>query len=122
MLEQNCLYPECDNKDLYADHLFATLDDKVIAYARLLPPTVSYEEASIGRVIVSNEYRGKKLGYDLMKHAIEELSSKFTESNIKISAQAHLQNFYEQIGFQKVSEEYLEDNIPHIEMLLLKND
>ncbi len=122
MLEQNCLYPECDNKDLYADHLFATLDDKVIAYARLLPPTVSYEEASIGRVIVSNEYRGKKLGYDLMKHAIEELSSKFAESNIKISAQAHLQNFYEQIGFQKVSEEYLEDNIPHIEMLLLKND
>lgn len=122
MLEQNCLYPECDDKDIHANHIFALDHDKVIAYARILPPNISYSDASIGRVIVSDQYRGQKLGYQLMHKAIEKLNTDFPSSNIRISAQAHLKSFYENVGFVKVSDPYLEDGIPHIEMVLQKEE
>lgn len=118
MLEQNCLYPECDDKDFKAKHLFGMDEYGIVAYARLLPPEISYKDASIGRVIVSPNYRGQKLGYKLMEHAIENMYSDFPSVDIRISAQSHLQNFYEKLDFVKVSDEYLEDDIPHIEMLL----
>lgn len=118
MLEQNCLYPECDDKDFLAKHLFAMDDTAVIAYARLLPPGVSYPEASIGRVIVSDKYRSQKLGYQLMDRALVSVKRNFPMDAIRISAQAHLQRFYENLGFEHVGEPYLEDDIPHIEMLL----
>lgn len=117
MLEQNCLYPECDDKDYHANHIFAVLNNEVIAYARLLPPGISYPEASIGRVIVSASQRGNNLGYLLMRKSIDKLNLDFPDSALRISAQAHLQPFYENMGFTKQSEMYLEDNIPHIEML-----
>ena len=118
MLEQNCLYPECDDKDFHAKHLFGMDENEIIAYARLLPPGVSYPDASIGRVIITTKYRGQKMGYQLMNKAIEGIHSEFTPIDIRISAQAHLQKFYENLGFNCVSEPYLEDDIPHIEMLL----
>lgn len=118
MLEQNCLYPECDDKDFSANHLFGLDEHGIMAYARLLPPGISYTDASIGRVIISADYRGQQLGIKLMKKAIEHIYSDFPCSHIRISAQSHLQNFYEKLDFIKVSEEYLEDDIPHIEMLL----
>jgi len=122
MLEQNCLYPECDDKDYKAKHVFATDEDQVIAYARLLPPNISYAEASIGRVIVSDIYRGQQLGYKLMHSAIEKLYADYPESAIRISAQAHLSKFYGNLGFIQVSEEYMEDGIPHVEMLMQKEE
>jgi len=122
MLEQNCLYPECDDKDIQANHLFADDNGQIIAYARLIAPQVSYKEASIGRVIVSNQYRGQKLGYTLMQYAIEKLSTDYPMSAIRISAQAHLNQFYGNVGFKQVSKEYLEDGIPHIEMILQKEE
>lgn len=118
MLEQNCLYPECDDKDFSAYHLFGMDENGIIAYARLLAPGISYKDASIGRVIVSPTYRGKKLGYDLMQRAIDSIYVDYPSIDIRISAQAHLQSFYEKLHFIKVSEEYLEDDIPHVEMLL----
>lgn len=117
MLEQNCLYPECDDKDIHAQHLFGMDEHGVVAYARLLPPGISYKDASIGRVIVTEKYRSQKLGYTLMQKAIERINNDFAPMSIRISAQVHLLRFYENLGFRKVSDEYLEDNIPHIEML-----
>lgn len=121
MLEQECLYEECDNKDLKGKHLMGILGDNVMAYARLLPPGISYADASIGRVVVSPNTRHLKLGTTLMQNAISTMREDFPTEAIRISAQAHLQGFYENVGFVRVSKEtYLEDNIPHVEMVLEK--
>ncbi|GAA4511112.1 GNAT family N-acetyltransferase [Sphingobacterium thermophilum] len=120
MLEQECLYPECDNKDLKGKHLMGYLNNQLVAYARLLPPGVSYPDASIGRVVVHPQCRHLKLGNALMSKAIAQVREDFPNEDIRISAQAHLQGFYERVGFERVSEEYLEDNIPHVEMLFEK--
>lgn len=120
MLEQECLYPECDNKDLKGKHLMGYLNNQLVAYARLLPPGVSYSDASIGRVVVHPQCRHLKLGNALMSKALAQVREDFPYEDIRISAQAHLQGFYERVGFERVSEEYLEDNIPHVEMLFEK--
>ncbi|MBE8715394.1 GNAT family N-acetyltransferase [Sphingobacterium hungaricum] len=117
MLEQDCLYPECDNKDFKSAHIFAQSGEQIIAYARLVHPGISYSESSIGRVVVHKDFRKFGLGKELMVRSIEQVLKTYPNRGIRISAQAHLQKFYEELGFLKVSDEYLEDNIPHIEML-----
>ncbi|MCC5911776.1 MAG: GNAT family N-acetyltransferase [Clostridiaceae bacterium] len=117
VVEQNCPYPECDAKDYSAIHLFAEEDENVVAYLRILPPEISYKEASIGRVLVNNQHRRKDLGSDLMKKAIDYMHKEWNEDTIRISAQEYLLDFYGDLGFKSVSETYLEDGIPHVEML-----
>lgn len=117
MLEQNCLYPECDNKDLKAIHLFGSQGETVVAYARLLPASISYADLSIGRVVVHTDYRKYGLGKDLMLRAIAYWEAVAPAQAIRISGQRYLQRFYEALGFETVSDVYLEDGIPHIEML-----
>ena len=117
VVEQNCLYNECDGKDLKCDHLWCELGGKILAYCRIVPPGVSYVEPSIGRVVSHPEYRDRKLGYELMRHSIQIIENHFETEKIRISAQSYLKHFYEKFGFQQVSEEYLEDNLPHMEML-----
>ncbi len=117
MLEQNCLYPECDNKDLKAVHLFGTHEEQIVAYARLLPEGVSYPDLSIGRVVVHADYRKYGLGKELMRRAIAYWASEAPTQSIRISGQQYLQRFYEDLGFETVSDVYLEDDIPHIEMV-----
>lgn len=117
VVEQNCAYPEIDGKDVHCFHLMKKEGDEIVAYTRLLPPGVSYEQASIGRVIVNPNYRGKKIGYELMEKSIEMILVKFRTEDIRIQAQSHLSSFYASFGFKPISEEYLEDEIPHIDML-----
>lgn len=117
MLEQNCLYNEVDGKDPKCSHLWCTLDGKIAAYCRVVPPCISYEIPSIGRVVSDPQFRHLKLGHQLMRHAIEIIQNHFRTSRIKISAQSYLKNFYEKYGFCQISEEYLEDGLPHMEML-----
>lgn len=117
VVEQNCPYQECDDKDLKAKHLWCTLNEEVIAYCRILPQNVSYAETSIGRVVTHPDHRDKKLGHLLMQLALPIIENQFQTTSVRISAQAHLKNFYEKYGFKQVSEPYLEDDIPHIEML-----
>jgi len=121
MLEQECLYEECDDKDLQAKHLLGKINGKVVAYARILPKGISYPDVSIGRVVVQQEYRHLKLGLELMAQAIKSAHADYPNETIRISAQAHLQHFYEKQGFVRESDSYLEDNIPHIEMALYSN-
>lgn len=117
VVEQNCIYHECDGKDYKAWHLLAREGPRLIGYLRILPPGVSYAEASIGRVLVTKDFRRKGVGRSLMNLAIEYISMKLREKRIRISAQARLEEFYTGLGFQRVSDVYLEDGIPHIEML-----
>ncbi|MBN2794215.1 MAG: GNAT family N-acetyltransferase [Clostridia bacterium] len=114
VLEQECPYQDVDGKDEDAYHVMGYEGDNLVAYCRLLKPGISYEEASIGRVIVKASARKSGLGKTLMNHALNFLKD---EHHIRISAQAYLKEFYSDLGFEQVSEIYLEDNIPHIEML-----
>lgn len=118
VIEQNCPYQEVDGKDRYSDHLIGKNEqDRVIAYARIPHPGVSYTELSLGRVVTDPKFRGMKLGKELMKESMNKIREKWGDQPIRISAQEHLKPFYQSFGFEQVSEMYLEDDIPHIEML-----
>lgn len=116
VVEQNCVYQDNDGKDGKALHLIGTDDGQTVAYCRLFKPNDYFDEASIGRVVVKQTYRDKKLGHILMTEAIEAIKLEFNETRITISAQLYLKKFYESHGFIQTSETYLEDDIPHIEM------
>ncbi len=118
VVEQNCVYQDIDNKDLRCFHLMAFDGDVLAAYSRILPPGVSFEEASIGRVITSPNYRGKGIGVTLLEKGIKEAKTTFKVNKIRIGAQLYLKKFYESFGFVQTSEIYLEDGIEHIDMLL----
>ncbi|MED4038481.1 GNAT family N-acetyltransferase [Niallia taxi] len=118
VVEQNCPYLEVDGKDIQSFHLLAEKNGEIAAYCRVLPAGISYEKASIGRVLVKKEYRGHGLAYELLNKAIAFIRDELKEPAIQISAQSHLEKFYASFGFQATSNEYLEDDIPHIDMLL----
>jgi ElaA protein len=117
IVEQFCHYRDIDNKDQRCLHLMGLLRGELAAYARIIPPGISYREASIGRVLSTQLFRRQGMGILLMENAIEQLFLHFGEQEIRIGAQLYLKNFYEQFHFVQVSATYLEDNIPHIEML-----
>lgn len=119
VVEQNCPYPELDNKDTdpQTRHILLKKGDKVLAYARVLAPGISYDHnPAIGRVCVSQRARRLALGRALMDKALAVASECWPELEIRISAQCYLQRFYESFGFIACSEPYLEDDIPHLEM------
>ena len=116
VVEQNCPYPEIDGKDPKSLHLMHKKEGEMIAYARILPPGVSFDEASIGRIVVAEAHRGTGLGYELLDQAVKASLAKYNQP-IKIGAQAHLEKYYHAANFVKVTDVYLEDDIPHIDML-----
>lgn len=117
VVEQDCPYQDVDNKDQLAKHLLGIVKDEVVAYLRIFNPGDYFQEIAIGRVVSKPTYRGTGLGHQLMQQAIHYIDSTFTNKDIRISAQAHLKDFYESYGFKQVGEGYLEDGIPHIGML-----
>ncbi|MGS2738877.1 GNAT family N-acetyltransferase [Sinomicrobium sp. M5D2P17] len=117
VVEQDCVYQDMDGKDKKALHLIGKKADKIVAYTRLFPGGVYFEEASIGRVVVSKSERQYGYGHDVMKASITAVKNHFKENKIKISAQEYLVRFYEKHGFVKTGEGYLEDGIPHIAMV-----
>lgn len=118
IVEQNCAYQDLDNKDLKAYHYSGWENGNIIAYTRLFPIGVSYEDAaSIGRVVTAKSVRGKNIGKQLMKNSIDEIYHLFGEVPIRISAQRYLKNFYESFSFIQKSGVYMEDGIEHISML-----
>lgn len=116
VVEQKCAYPELDGKDADALHLRILSGKDLVASARIRKPAKTDPAARIGRVVVSPEHRGQRLGDRIMVEAIAQCERLYPESPIKLSAQSHLSRFYASFGFVSVSEEYLEDNIPHIDM------
>jgi ElaA protein len=120
VVEQNCPYLDLDNKDQFCWHLCGWLNNEPAAYARIIPPGICYEESSIGRVVTNPAFRKNGYGKELMQLAIEKTLSQFTVTSIKIGAQAYLLDFYSNLGFVSTEKHYLEDGIPHVEMLLTK--
>lgn len=116
VVEQNCVYQDADNKDSQCFHLCGWDDAQLVAYCRILPPGLSYPEASIGRVVSSPAYRNTGCGRELMKLSIAKTLAQFNCKKITISAQLYLHQFYSSMGFAATGETYLEDNIPHIQM------
>ena len=115
-VEQNCVYQDADNKDFQSFHLSAWDDKILVAYCRILPPELSFKEASIGRVITAAAYRKNGTGRALMQKAIALTLQQFDCKQITIGGQLYLKKFYNSLGFTQVSDTYLEDGIPHIEM------
>lgn len=123
VVEQNCPYQDVDGKDIHARHVLAYQNGKLVAYARVLKKGVSYQDyVSIGRVVTANKIRSQKQGHALMRYTLEQCEKNFANTSIKISAQAHLEKFYNKHDFVATGEAYLEDGIPHIGMILKKTD
>ncbi len=118
IIEQNCPYQEVDGKDKLAHHLFFKNEmDEIIAVTRILPQGIYYAEVAIGRVGVHEDYRGTGLGNQLMADSMNFVRDKYGEVPVRLSAQKHLENYYGNHGFKSTGKEYLEDGIPHVEML-----
>ena len=120
VVEQNCVYQDADDKDQQSYHLAGWDGAILVAYTRIIPPGISYDKASIGRVVTSPKYRKTGTGKILMQESISKTFRQFNCLEIKIGAQVYLTKFYESLGFFKTGDEYLEDGIPHIEMTLSK--
>lgn len=118
IIEQNCVYQDIDDKDLKCHHLMCLVDGKLAGYTRIVPHGLTYEDASIGRVVIGTAYRGLGLGKQLIEHSIKGCQDILKESKIRISAQLYLLKFYNALGFKEVGIPYDEDGIPHIEMVL----
>jgi ElaA protein len=117
VVEQNCVFLDMDDKDQGSHHLMGWEDSKLIAYTRLVPPGVAYDLPSIGRVVTSPAARASGKGRELMEQSIIQCVRLFGEQPIKIGAQCYLERFYTSFGFKQASEPYIEDGIPHIEMI-----
>ena len=119
VVEQNCVFQDMDNKDAACHHLMCWQEEKLMAYARIVPAGISYTETSIGRIVSSPTSRGMGIGKELIRQSITLCYSLHGKGIIRIGAQYYLKGFYESFGFQQDSSIYLEDGIEHIEMLLL---
>lgn len=117
VLEQNCAFQDVDGVDPQCWHLLGRSGGELTAYCRFVPPGVKFPEASIGRVITVASVRRTGAGRELMREAIARAEKLWPGQPIRIGAQAHLERFYGEFGFIKASEPYMEDGIPHIEML-----
>lgn len=121
VVEQDCVYNDLDNLDKDAVHQFIQKNGQIVAYSRLLKPGTRFNDYSIGRVIVKESERGTGLGIKMMEEAKLFITTEWKAIKIKISAQKYLRKFYEDLGFSVITEEYMEDGIPHFGMLYEAN-
>lgn len=116
VLEQRCCFLDMDNKDQKCLHVSGYHNDELLAFARIVPPGLSYEFPAIGRIVVSGKGRGMGYGVELLEVCIGKLEEMYGKVPIRIGAQLYLKRFYESFGFQQSGDIYLEDEIEHIEM------
>lgn len=116
VVEQDCPYPDLDDYDQKAIHLWAEKEGEVLAYCRIFDRDIKYPETSIGRVVTTENGRGTGLGKQLISYAIDVIENRLRTSEVRISAQDYLLKFYSSFGFEDTGKKYLEDNIPHTEM------
>tara|TARA_R110002020_G_scaffold133702_6_gene298319 strand:- start:1668 stop:2108 length:441 start_codon:yes stop_codon:yes gene_type:complete len=117
VVEQDCVYQDIDGKDDRALHIMGWEDGNLVAYARCFEAGDYFDEASIGRILVRENYRKLGYGHVITKASIEAIKTNFKADKIKISAQVYLVIFYESHGFKTYGDRYLEDGIPHIAMI-----
>jgi len=122
VVEQACVFQDMDGADAQAMHLLGTasggeFSGQLVAYARCFAAGIKYAEASIGRVVTHACVRGTGAGHHLISQAIEQTFLHWGHQPIRIGAQARLALFYQQHGFIDAGKPYVEDGIPHLEML-----
>ena len=117
VVEQACVYLDADGLDDRCRHCLGEVGGVLVAYARLLPPGLKYAEPSIGRVVTAPEARRRRLGWELMRRALDEAARLYPGQPVRIGAQAYLERFYRGLGFVPVGAPYDEDGIAHVEML-----
>ena len=117
VVEQDCVYQDIDDKDQKALHILGWEGDQLAAYTRCFGPGDYFEYPAIGRVVVRETFRGKGLAKQIMQASITAVEERYGELPIKLSAQTYLLQFYRDLGFETVGEEYLEDGIPHMAMI-----
>ncbi|QDH71202.1 GNAT family N-acetyltransferase [Marilutibacter alkalisoli] len=125
VVEQDCAYLDIDGKDRHPEawHLLGLAPDgSLVAYLRIMPPGLGhgsgdFAEPSIGRVVTAPGWRGKGLGDPLLREGIALAEREWPGTPIRLGAQSHLQHYYARHGFVPASEPYVEDGIPHVEML-----
>ncbi len=122
VVEQNCVYNDLDGLDNLAVHQFLKKNGKIVAYSRILKPGTRFPECSIGRVVVKHSERRTGLGIEMMNEAMKYILNEWKATCIKVSAQKYLRKFYENLGFKVITDEYLEDGIPHFGMLFQLTD
>jgi ElaA protein len=120
-VEQHCAFQDADGLDLSAWHLLGWVDGddgpSLAAYLRVIDPAAKYTEPSIGRVLTVPPWRGIGLGRVVMIEGIARAEAVWPGRPVRIAAQQHLERFYASLDFRTVSAPYIEDGIPHIEML-----
>ena len=116
VVEQDCVYQDIDNKDKKAIHLLGYTNTNLIAYSRIFNEGDYFKETSFGRAIIKKEKRGMGAGDELVRESLKIIRKEYGNKKVKISAQAHLKNFYAKHAFIAKGEEYLEDGIPHVLM------
>ncbi|WP_027108101.1 GNAT family N-acetyltransferase [Lacticigenium naphthae] len=117
VVEQTCPYPEVDDLDLRSLHIFKMEAGQIQAYARLI---IEPTKVAIGRVLVQQSQRGTGLGDELLKRSLDYILTEHPDKKIELAAQTYIQSFYEKHGFQSVGESFLEDDIPHIQMVYVR--
>lgn len=122
VVEQDCVYNDLDGNDELGYHLLAIDNDHVVGYARILPKGTRFAYNSIGRLVVHKEYRFKGLARDIMNEAAQWIFNNWESPIIQISAQKYLKGFYQSLGYKIISDEYLEDGIPHLKMEYKKSN
>lgn len=122
IIEQECIFPEIDGLDPLCKHILAVDGDEVLAAVRIVAPGIDPDHAeqgdrpAIGRVVTSEVLRGQGIGRKMMLRAIDASATEFNGKPIYLNAQLYLREFYQSLGFVQVSDEYMEDGIPHIAM------
>lgn len=116
IVEQDCIYQEVDGRDQYSYHVYLKDDTGIKAYLRVVDKGISHEEVSIGRVLTTE--RGTGLGKRILSEGIKVARERMNADRIIIEAQSYAREFYEKAGFKQVSEEFMEDGIPHIKMVI----
>jgi len=117
VMEQQCIYQDQDDIDFHALHLSCWRGQTLLAYLRIIPAGVSFDEVSIGRVLTTDAARGRGLGKELMQRAIAACQLHYPRQGIRIGAQDYLRRFYQDLGFTVDSDIYDEDGIAHVEMI-----
>lgn len=118
VVEQNIVYQDMDGYDDRCLHLCQYESDTLIGYARIVPPGLKYEEPAVGRLVVDQAYRGRKIGGDLLLAGAKEIWKRYGEQTVLIEAQSQLQKYYESLGFTALTEPYMLEGLMHVKMAL----
>lgn len=123
VVEQNCPYQELDGKDKKSYHLICRNGKgELVGTMRILPQGVAYNDIGFGRVVLAEEERGEKEGHQMIEEALAFCRAEFGDVPVYLSGQKHLESFYNKHKFKSTGKEYLEDEIPHVEMCLNNNN